>query len=209
MTTPADEGIFDLKPQSDYLGGFVGTGIMAIVQTAFPLLVFQLWKKSELENELLNMWYCYAWCAMQATGVVSYGLPALAFIASWMFDLNVMERLGYIMLWVTHGGILALLGAMTTGIYMIVAMSKYEMSAYTSIDEIGIVFAVYTVIQIGFAILAKFTMWDTVMYMISGELKEICEKYGELCSQYGILEKKDGADASSTGDMSNLAAWTW
>ena len=79
---------------------------------------------------------------MQANGVVSYGLPALAFLASWMFDLNVMERLGYIMLWVTHGGILALLGAMTTGIYMIVAMSKYEMSAYSSIDEIGIVFAV-------------------------------------------------------------------
>ena len=61
MTTPADEGIFEIKPQSDYLGGFVGTGIMAIVQTAFPLLVYQLWKKSEAENDLLNVWYSYAW----------------------------------------------------------------------------------------------------------------------------------------------------
>ena len=126
-----------------------------------------------------------------------------------MFDLNVMERLGYIMLWVTHGGILALLGAMTTGIYMIVAMSKYEMSAYSTLTEVGVCFAIYTVIQIGFAILAKFTMWDTVMYMISGELKEICEKYGELCSDYGVLEKKADATTSSDGDMSNLAAWTW
>ena len=126
-----------------------------------------------------------------------------------MFDLNVMERLGYIMLWVTHGGILALLGAMTTGIYMIVAMSKYEMSAYSTLTEVGVVFAIYTVIQIGFAILAMYTMKDTIMYMVADELKEICEKYGELCSDYGVLEKKADADTSSTGDMSNLAAWTW
>ena len=113
------------------------------------------------------------------------------------------------MLWVTHGGILALLGAMTTGIYMIVAMSKYEMSAYSTLTEVGVVFAIYTVIQIGFAILAMYTMKDTIMYMVADELKEICEKYGELCSDYGVLEKKAGTDTSSTGDMSNLAAWTW
>ena len=146
---------------------------------------------------------------MQANGVVSYGLPALAFLASWIFDLNIMERLGYIMLWVTHGGILALLGAMTTGIYMIVAMSKYETSAYSTLTEVGVCFAIYTVIQIGFAILAMYTMKDTIMYMVADELKEICEKYGELCSDYGVLEKKAGTDTSSTGDMSNLAAWTW
>lgn len=61
MTTPADEGIFDIKPQKDYLGGFVGTGIMAIVQTAFPLLVYQLWKKEKIQYDVSNMWYGYAW----------------------------------------------------------------------------------------------------------------------------------------------------
>ena len=68
MTTPdtaldtlVDEAYYEIKPQKDYLGGFVGTGIMAIVQTAFPLLVYQLWKKSEAENDLLNVWYGYAW----------------------------------------------------------------------------------------------------------------------------------------------------
>ena len=61
MTTPADEGIFDIKPQKDYLGGFVGTGIMAIVQTALPLLVYQLWKKNDVQYDINNMWYGYAW----------------------------------------------------------------------------------------------------------------------------------------------------
>ena len=151
---------------------------------------------------------------MQANGVVSYGLPALAFLASWIFDLNIMERLGYIMLWFTHGGILALLGAMTTGIYMIVAMSKYEMSAYSTLTEVGVVFAIYTVIQIGFAILAMYTMKDTILYMVAVELKEICDKYGELCNDYGILGQNSQQDRGSVGaeapsDISNLAAWTW
>ena len=62
MTTPtADEGIFNIKPQKDYLGGFVGTGIMAIVQTVFPLLVYQLWKKERIQFDVNNMWYQYAW----------------------------------------------------------------------------------------------------------------------------------------------------
>ena len=146
---------------------------------------------------------------MQATGVVSYGLPALAFLGSFMFDLNLMERLGYIMLWIQHGGILALLGILTTVIYLIVALAKYEMSAYSTTTEMGIVLAVYGVVQIGFAVLAKFTLWDTIMYMVADELKEICEKYGELCSEYNVLEKKADADQSSNDDVSNLSVWAW
>lgn len=209
MSNQADEGIFNIKDQKDYLGGFVGTGVMAIVQTAAPLLVYQLWKKDEAQYDVANMWYQYAWQAMQATGVVAYGLPALAFLGSWMFDLSVMERLGYIMLWIQHGGILAFLGILTTVIYLIVALAKYEMSAYSGTTEMGVVLAVYGVVQIGFAVLAKFTMWDTIMYMVAGELKEICEKYGELCSEYNVLEKKAGADQGSDDDLSSLASGVW
>ena len=49
MSTPADEGIFNIKDQKEYLGGYIGTGIMAIVQTVFPLLVVQLWRKDKLD----------------------------------------------------------------------------------------------------------------------------------------------------------------
>ena len=40
MSNSADEGIYTIKDQKYYLGGFVGTGIMAIVQTALPLLLY-------------------------------------------------------------------------------------------------------------------------------------------------------------------------
>ena len=63
MSTPADGGIFNIKDQSEYLGGFIGTGIMAIVQTVFPLLVYQLWKKDNIGQDVNNMWYQYAWQA--------------------------------------------------------------------------------------------------------------------------------------------------
>ena len=209
MSTPADGGIFNIKDQKEYLGGFIGTGIMAIVQTVFPLLVYQLWKKDNIGQDVNNMWYQYAWQAAQANGVVSYGFISLAFLANFIFPYNLMERLSYIMLWLTHGGIMAFLGGLTVAIYLIVALSKYEMSAYSDETEMGLCLLFYGLIQIGFAILARYTMWDTIMYMVAGELKEICEKYGELCSEYGILEKKEDADQGSSEDISNLMNWQW
>ena len=125
-----------------------------------------------------------------------------------MFKYNLGERLGYIMLWVTHGGVMAFLGGLTVAIYLIVALAKYEMSAYSDETQMGLALLFYGLIQIGFAILFRYTAWDTVMYMVAGELKSICEKYGELCSEYGILEKKEDADQDSE-DLANLMNWQW
>ena len=120
-----------------------------------------------------------------------------------------MERISYLMLWVTHGGIMAFLGGLTVAIYLIVALSKYEMDAYVDDTEMGLCLLFYGLIQIGFAILFRYTVWDTVMYMVAGELERICEKYGEFCSEYGILEKKEDADQGSQEDISNLMNWQW
>ena len=209
MSNPADEGIFNIKDQKEYLPGFIGTGIMAIVQTVFPLLVVQLWRKDKLELDVNNMWYRYAAQAAQANGVVSYGFISLAFLGSFIFPYNLMERLGYLMLWVTHGGIMAFLGGLTVSIYLIVALAKYEMSAYSDETQIGLGLLFYGLIQIGFAILARYTMKDTIMYMVAGELKTICDKYGELCSEYGILEKKADAGQDNDEDLANLMNWQW
>ena len=68
------QGIFNIKPQKDYAGGFIATGVLAIVQTMAPLLIYQLWRKDTLMMDTMNMWYQYAYKAMQAGGVVSWGL---------------------------------------------------------------------------------------------------------------------------------------
>ena len=105
---------------------------------------------------------------MQAGGVVAYGLPALAFLASFIFDLNVMERLGYIMLWVTHGGLLGMLADITVISYLVVALIKYETSVNISMTCIGVTLAIFTALNIGWDVLLKFFIGDTVMYMVAG-----------------------------------------
>ena len=66
--------LYAIKDQSDYLPGYIATGLMAIAQTVTPLMVYQLWKKNDLTMDTGNMWYQYSWKAMQAGGVVCFGL---------------------------------------------------------------------------------------------------------------------------------------
>ena len=202
------EGIFNIKDQSAYLGGYVATGIMAIVQTAFPLLIYQLWGKKLATGDNLNMWFQYANQAMQAGGVVAWGLPALAFLGSFIFELNIMERLGYILLWVVHGGLLGMLSDITVVSYLVVALVNYKDSTHVTMACIGIVLAIFFVMQVGWEILLKYFAGDTIMYMIAGELKMICEKYGELCSEYGILDKNDQGD-NFQEVATELNTWVW
>ena len=204
-----EDAIFNIKDQKEYLGGFIGTGIMALVQTVTPLLVYQLAYKDGLRYDVNNPWFTYARQAMQAGGVVSYGLITLAFLGNFMFKYNLMERLGYLYLWATHGGILAMLSFCTVFSYLIVALAKYEMSAYSDMTEIGVTLAVYSVIQIGFLFLFKYTIRDTVLYMVAGELKTICEKYGEFCSEYGVLEKQEQQSEPEELEGENLVNWVW
>ena len=51
------EGIFHIKPQSAYMPGYIAMGLMATIQTAVPLLVYQLWRKESLMADTMNMWY--------------------------------------------------------------------------------------------------------------------------------------------------------
>ena len=68
-----------------------------------PLLVYQIWKKSDAVADTNNKWLAYAWNVMQAGGVINYGLLALAFIASFMWEFNIAERMLYALLSVVNG----------------------------------------------------------------------------------------------------------
>ena len=203
------EGIFHIKPQSEYMGGYIATGFMAIIQTIVPLFVYQFWKKEMLMMDTGNMWFQYAWQAMQAGGVVSFGLQAMAYLGGWLFDFNVMERLAIVLLWITHGGIAGMLTVFTVISYLVVAVIQYEDSMYSARLEMGLTMMTYGLVQIGFLFLTKYFAWDTFMYLVSGEMKELCEKYGELCSQYGVLEKNDKGDDFEETDGTSLVNWVW
>ena len=45
------------------------------------------------------------------------------------------------------------------------------------------------------------------MYLVADEMKDICEKYGALCNDYGVMESSNpnATDVAAT----NLANWDW
>ena len=180
--------MYSIKEPSDYMGGFVATGMMAIVQTITPLLVGQLWKRDDLQKAGYNPWFAYAWKAMQAGGTIAFGLQAFGFLLALMFDLNFLERIGYIGLWITHGAIFGNLSFITVVAYFISAIVKYKESIYEDKKEMWITLTAYTAVQIvaGYVGIAHFR--NTVMYLVAKELKDICETYGALCGQMGVLQ---------------------
>ena len=167
---PDTNMLYSIKEPSDYLGGFIATGTMAIVQTITPLLVGQLWKREDLKHAGYNPWFAYAWKAMQAGGTIAFGLQAFGFLLALMFDFGFLERLAYLELWLVHGGMFGLLSFTTVVAYFITAIAKYKESIYEDTKEMWITMSVYAAVQIGAGVVGVMYMKDTIMYMIAQEL---------------------------------------
>ena len=151
---------------------------------------------------------------MQAGGVLSYGVPAVGFLASWVFKLNIMERLGMIMMWVIMGVLFAHLSFVTVFSYFITAGALYtdNMGGNTvTKTEIWVTWAVYTVVQAGFGFLLLKFGKDTILYLVAGELEKICEKYGAFCTQMGVLPpaEDNGDDFEETEGTSLVYNFGW
>ena len=175
------------KPE-DYLGGFIATGAVAIVQTVTPLLVAQLWKKDDLvAGELTNPWITYMWKAMQAGGVVGFGLPAGFFLASFAFHFSLFEKIAYLVVFVIHAVALGVLSTSTVMGYGMVAIADYQDSTYTKLTEIWVTLGIFLSVQLGAAVVGRIYAKDTVLYLVSEEMKDLCDKFGLLCSDYGVM----------------------
>ena len=150
----SDNGLYKIGTPQDYLGGYLATGFIAIVQTVTPLLLAQLWRKDDLDMDInMNPWYNYAWKAMQAGGVVAYGLQALAFIGSFIFDFGIMERFGLVSLWITHGTMASYLSITTVFAYFCTSLYRYMDSNYVKKREIRTASAVYLIVELGMFLL--------------------------------------------------------
>ena len=209
MTSPTTEGIYNIKDPSDYIGGFLATGIMAIVQVVTPLLLGQIWKREDLKMAGHNPWFAYAWKAMQAGGTVSFGLQSLGFLLAFIFDLNIFERLAYIGIWFTHGAMFGQLSAIGVVAYFIAAIVKYKTSTYEGTTEMWITMSVFAAVQIAAGIVGLKYAKDTILYLVAGEVKDICENYGALCGQLGVLEKNNSGDSFDEVDGDSLVSWAW
>ena len=78
--------------------------------------------------------------------------------------------------------------------YFVVAAVSYQSSIYSSVAEIMITFTIYFLFQgLMFFIMGYFGL-DTILYLVSSELANLCELYGYFCIEYGILEIKPGSE---------------
>ena len=191
---------YSIKEPKDYLGGFIATGVIAVVQTITPLLVGQLYKKDDYNAGVsYNPWFTYMWKAMQTGGVVAFGLQALGFFASFIFHFSLFEKLAYLGIWVVHGIALGNLSAITVVGYSVVAIAEFNRNnaGYVTTTEMWITLAVYVAVQLGFAILGKVYALDTALYMVAEEAKDLCDQFGTFCHDYGVLEPTTAIDGSS------------
>ena len=47
-------------------------------------------------------------------------------------------------------------------------------------------------------------MKASIMYLVAGEIKDLCDHYGAFCGEMGILETND-----SSASATNLATWDY
>lgn len=71
------------------------------------------------------------------------------------------------------------------------------MKHYNTLDgtlpkmEIWGFFGTYLSTQLLSAFMLQHNLWDSVMYLLSAEIKEWCENHPGVCDDYGVLNKSD------------------
>ena len=126
-----------------------------------------------------------------------------------MFDLNVLERVGFVMIWLVHGLIYGYLGLTTVFAYFCTSLYRYKDSNYVKKSEIRWVSSVYIFVQFGLGLLGAHYSEDAFMYLVAGELKDWCEKYGAFCKDVGIMPSNDAGDNFKEAEGTSLVAWNF
>ena len=109
-----------------------------------------------------------------------------------------MERLSLVMMWITHGTALSFLSITTVFAYFCVSLYRFKGSGYINKKEIRIASSVYLISEVGLFLTQAHFMKGSVMYLVAGELKALCENYGAFCGEMGILEPNDSAQQASS-----------
>ena len=55
---------------------------------------------------------------------------------------------------------------------------------------------IFLAIQLGAAVVGRIYAKDTVLYLVAEEMKDLCDKFGLLCSDYGVMTPENDVDGS-------------
>merc|ERR1712060_940071 len=121
---------------------------------------------------------------------VDLGKPHDLLIGLWAISFAGKSTTSYLYLGmlVLFGGLYGFYITASTIIFQFQAIRGYDMSdAMLEKKEIWGTFGIYTVIQLIASFLGQHYLYDSVMYLLSAEIKEWCEAHPGVCEDYNVL----------------------
>ena len=137
------------------------------------------------------MWYEDSWKAMTYGSVVTYGLAFLFWLIS--FANHSKTSYLYIAMLFFFGAFYGFYITAQTIIFQFQAIRNYSMLDMNHLkkSEIWGVTGTYMGVQVIMAFLGQHYLFDSIMYLLSAEIKEWCENHPGVCDDYGVLDREE------------------
>merc|ERR1712060_286811 len=178
---------FQIGPPSQYAGGHAAIGVTLLIEAALPIILYYSWQKSRLDMlNGTNMWYKYSWETMTWGGLVTFAMSFLFWAISFAGK-STTSYLYFGML-LLFGGLYGFYITASTIIFQFQAIRGYTSHATLMKSEIWGTFGIYTVIQLIASFIGQHYLLDSVMYLLSAEIKEWCEDHPGVCEDYNVLD---------------------
>merc|ERR1712013_20206 len=186
MSNATTEGQFSIGAPSQYIGGHIAIGVITLLETIVPLIMYYTWQQRKLMAYPNNDWYKYSWKAATYGGFIAYFFPFLFWCLSFM-DKNMFSYI-YMGVLVLFGGVYGGYVIFTTMVYQFQAVNTWTTGDGLPIWEVWTFFGVYLFVQIIFAFIGEHYLMDSIFYLMSANIKDWCEEHPGVCSDYGVLD---------------------
>ena len=185
----ADNGMFTIGQPSEYIGGHIAIGVVTLLETILPVILYYAWMHPRLELMANNTWYAYAWKAATYGGFITFFFPFLFWCMSFMAK-NIFSYL-YIGILVIFGGLFGSYISGTTIIYQFQGIKNYASGDDLMVDEIWWFFGVYAFTQLTMAFIGQHYLMDSIFYLLAANIKDWCEAHPGVCQDYGVLDMNE------------------
>ena len=171
---------YKVGPPSDYVGGHIAIGVVTFVEMALPVILYYTWQNDRLKKLTSNDWYVDSWKTMTWGGCITYFLAFLFWTISFAGKSDTSYL--YLFMLMLFGGLYGFYITASTIIYQFQAIRGYSsMDSSLAKSEIWGVTGGYMAIQMFAAFLGQHYLWDSVMYLLSSEIKEWCDAHPGIC----------------------------
>ena len=159
-----EQDVFVTNDPKDYLAGHIVVGLVAIIQTVVPTVLWWVWKKPMISDSDANKWFKRSWGMMWIGSVIAHGIQAVLF----PFTFFKHRTLGII-----YAGSWAFLGIMFAAVlfflvngFLFKAASNY--SIYSAQDyeqnECWYTIGFYILFEFVMGSLVKIFLFDSILY---------------------------------------------